>query len=214
MKNLRLHKKKPSTVHVLVSYTLQHAKYVPGMNRRDFYSWSLSWIIFPQAAENRSFKIFRKFAEIFASQGAPLVSKIPGANLPTVSTTPRGKIAAGINNTGGKFATGINTTKFCHQFRCCCWYRWLICHLCCWYLVNISANFRKNQNDPSVIYRGLGEDDSWKTSDVKILWHSPFTTSSNFVAGVVDTVGEFAPWCCWYQWCTLTCKFSKYSKWL
>jgi hypothetical protein len=64
------------------------------------------------------FEYFRKFAEIFASQGAP-----------TVSTTPwqichrcqrhRWQIAAGINDTGGKFATGISDTggKFFRYFR-------------------------------------------------------------------------------------------------
>ncbi len=34
------------------------------------------------------FKFFRKFAEIFASPGAPLVSTTPVANLPPVSATP------------------------------------------------------------------------------------------------------------------------------
>jgi hypothetical protein len=38
------------------------------------------------------FEFFRKFAEIYASQGAP-----------PVSTTPAAKIAAGINDTGGNF---------------------------------------------------------------------------------------------------------------
>ncbi len=30
------------------------------------------------------------------------------------------------------------------------------------WLANISAIFRKIRNDPKVIFRGLGEDDSWK----------------------------------------------------
>ncbi len=64
------------------------------------------------------FKFFRKFAEIFASQGLPPVSTTP------VSTTPAanfatsfpsvvdtgGKFATGSNDTGGKFATGVNDT--------------------------------------------------------------------------------------------------------
>ncbi len=68
------------------------------------------------------FKIFRKFAEIFASQGAPPVSTTPVANLPLVSATPAanfytifasvvdtgGKFATGVNDTGGKFAAGVN----------------------------------------------------------------------------------------------------------
>ena len=76
------------------------------------------------------FKFFRKFAEIFASQGAPPVSTTPVANLPPVSRTPAAKLppvstpeanlpsvsatpAANFYNifaivvdTGGKFATG------------------------------------------------------------------------------------------------------------
>jgi hypothetical protein len=68
------------------------------------------------------FEFFRKFAEIFASQGAPPVSTTPVANLPPVSATPvanfstiftsvvdtGGKFATGVNDTGGKFATGVN----------------------------------------------------------------------------------------------------------
>jgi hypothetical protein len=45
-----------------------------------------------------SFRIFRKFAEIFASQGAPPVSTTPVANFATSS--------ACVVDTGGKFATG------------------------------------------------------------------------------------------------------------
>jgi hypothetical protein len=78
------------------------------------------------------FDFFRKFAEIFASQGAPPVSATPVANLPPVSTTPVAKlppvsmtpvanlppvsappvanfsiIFASVVDTGGKFATGV-----------------------------------------------------------------------------------------------------------
>ena len=78
------------------------------------------------------FEFFRKFAEIFASQGAPPVSTTQVANLPPLLTTPAAKfrwyqrhrwqIATGINDAGGKFATGVNDTggKFCHQFGLCC----------------------------------------------------------------------------------------------
>jgi hypothetical protein len=57
---------------------------------------------FPTAPEFpiRTVPIFRKFAEIFASQGAP-----------PVSTTPAAKFAtsfACVVDTGGKFATGVN----------------------------------------------------------------------------------------------------------
>jgi hypothetical protein len=70
------------------------------------------------------FEFVRKFAEIFASQGAPPASTTPVANLPPVSATPvanfstifasvvdtGGKFAAGVNDTGGKFAAGVVDT--------------------------------------------------------------------------------------------------------
>jgi hypothetical protein len=52
---------------------------------------------------------FSQCEEIFASQGAPLVSTTPVANLPPVLTTPTllvAKFAAGVVDTGFKFATG------------------------------------------------------------------------------------------------------------
>jgi hypothetical protein len=55
------------------------------------------------------FEFFRKFAEIFASQGAPPVSTTPVATttpaekLPPVSTTPVANFLTGISDTGGKF---------------------------------------------------------------------------------------------------------------
>ena len=79
------------------------------------------------------FKFFRKFPDIFASQGAPPVSTTPAAKLPPLSTTPTanlppvsvtpvanistifasvvdtsGKFATGVNDTSGKFATGVH----------------------------------------------------------------------------------------------------------
>jgi hypothetical protein len=57
------------------------------------------------------FEFFRKFAEIFASQGAPPVSTTPVANLPPVSATQVANfstIFASVVDTGGKFATGVN----------------------------------------------------------------------------------------------------------
>jgi hypothetical protein len=46
------------------------------------------------------FEFFRKFAEIFASQGAPPVSMTPVANLPLVSTTPAAKLPPVSTGTG------------------------------------------------------------------------------------------------------------------
>ena len=57
------------------------------------------------------FEFFRKFAEIFASQGAPPVSTTLVANLPPASATPVANfstIFASVVDTGGKFATGVN----------------------------------------------------------------------------------------------------------
>jgi hypothetical protein len=65
----------------------------------------------PQSIQFRQFRIFRKFAEIFASQGAPPVSTTPVANFSTIfaSLVDTGcKFATGVNDTGGKFATGVN----------------------------------------------------------------------------------------------------------
>jgi hypothetical protein len=63
------------------------------------------------------FEFFQKFAEIFASQGAPPVSTTPVANLPPVSTTPAAKLPS------------VSTTPVAN----CHWYqrrRRQICHRC------------------------------------------------------------------------------------
>jgi hypothetical protein len=60
-----------------------------------------------------SFQTFPKILEIFASQGAPLVSMTPVANVSLVSTTSTANFAtgtAGIVDTSGKFATDSNYT--------------------------------------------------------------------------------------------------------
>jgi hypothetical protein len=62
----------------------------------------------PRVFRKGLFEFFRKFAEIFASQGAP-----SAANLPPVSTTPAANcstIFASVVDTGDKFATGIKDT--------------------------------------------------------------------------------------------------------
>ncbi len=64
----------------------------------------------PRVSQYR-FKFFWKFAEIFASQGAPPVSTTPVANFATIfaSVVDTGdKFSIGVNDTGGKFATGVN----------------------------------------------------------------------------------------------------------
>jgi hypothetical protein len=68
----------------------------------------------PRVLRLDRFEFFRKFAAIFAHQGAPPVSTTPAAKLPPVSTIfasvvdTGGKFATGVNDTGGKFATGVN----------------------------------------------------------------------------------------------------------
>jgi hypothetical protein len=106
----------------------------------------------------------------------PAVSLTPAANLPPVLKTPavlvakfadsvvdtngklatgvvdtRGKFAAGVLDTGGKFATGVVDASGAP------------------WLANISAIFEKFRNDPKVIFRGLGEDDSWQKPEAKYL---------------------------------------------
>ncbi len=73
----------------------------------------------PRVFRLERFEFFQKFAEIFASQGAPPVSKTPVANLPPVSATPVehfSTIFASVVDTGGKFATGVNDRRqICHR---------------------------------------------------------------------------------------------------
>jgi hypothetical protein len=80
-------------------------------------SWDFLLLVFfmnqfppsPRVFHLDRFEFFRKFAEIFASQGAPPVSTTPVANLPPVSATPVANFSTiFVVDTGGKFATGVN----------------------------------------------------------------------------------------------------------
>ncbi len=81
-------------------------------------------------------------------------------------------------DTGGKFSASVVDTggNICHR---CHWHRRQICcryrlhqHLEFWISQGI---FKKIWSDPSVISRGLGEDDSRKKPEAKnISWHCPF----------------------------------------
>ncbi len=63
---------------------------------------------------------------------------------------------------------------FCRR---CRWYR--LCTLTCEYLREFSKKIR---NDPAVIFRGLGKDDSWKKNlKQKIPWHGPFKLRASFM---------------------------------
>ncbi len=73
-------------------------RYLKGTVSRDF----LLLVFFHESVSPHldRFEFFRKFAEIFASQGALPVSATPVANFST--------IFASVVDTGGKFATGVN----------------------------------------------------------------------------------------------------------
>ncbi len=132
-----------------------------------------SWIIIPQAPENNTRVIsnfFRKFAEIFASQGAPPVStkwwqichrcqqhreKIYLYANSTTQSCPKEimktfliedflHLPPGVNNTGGA--------------------PWA---------ANISPNFQ-NWNGPNGIIRGLGKTYHVENLKLKISWRCPF----------------------------------------
>ncbi len=67
------------------------AKFFKGTVSRDFLLLVFFMNQFPpipRVLHLDRFEFFRKFAEIFASQGAPPVSTTPVANLPPVSATP------------------------------------------------------------------------------------------------------------------------------
>ncbi len=73
-----------------------------GQCQEIFCFWIFSWISFPLAPECSTRTVsnfFRKFLEIFASQGAPLVSTTPAANFSTS--------CASVVDTGGKLATDV-----------------------------------------------------------------------------------------------------------
>jgi hypothetical protein len=56
---------------------------------------------------------FQKFADIFSTQGAPLVSMTQVENLPPLSMTLATNFATGtsvVNDTAGEFANGVNVT--------------------------------------------------------------------------------------------------------
>ncbi len=78
-----------------------------------FCFWLFLWISFPPSTiiyHLDRFKFFRKFAEIFASQGATPVSSTLAANFSTLAiiVDTSGNFATGVNNNGCKFSTGVN----------------------------------------------------------------------------------------------------------
>jgi hypothetical protein len=103
----------------------ENAKRLKGTVSRDFLLLVFFMNQFPpspRVLRLDRYEFFQKFAEIFASQGAPPVSTTPVAKLLPVSATPvanfstifasdvdtGGKFATGVNDTGGKFAAGVN----------------------------------------------------------------------------------------------------------
>jgi hypothetical protein len=54
----------------------------------------------------------------------------------------------------------------------CRWHWWVTCRRCRWHL-DLQI-FEKIWNDPNVIFRGFGKEDSWKKPEAKISWHCPW----------------------------------------
>jgi hypothetical protein len=86
-----------STDYVVFMYIFK------GTVSRDFLLLVFSVSLQPQSIPLGPFQIFRKFVDIFASQGAPLVSMRPLANFATSCAT--------VVDTGGKFAASVNDTS-------------------------------------------------------------------------------------------------------
>ncbi len=133
--------------------------------------------------ESSSPKPPEKFAEIFASQGAPPVSKTPAANNGTISDclhlkkNLKERIYLYVNSTTQRCSNKIIKFFWLKIFS--------ICHL---WTANISANFRKNLKRPCWNTQGLGETHSWKNLKSKISWHCP-----SKLLNITN---------CWRGWCT------------
>ncbi len=147
-----------------------------------------SWIIFPQAPKNNT-----RVISNFSSQVAPLVLTIPAelvAKFSAFDVDTGGKFAPGVVVTSSNFATGVVDTvgKFAPGiFGGAPW------------LANISANFRKFLNDLRAIFRGLGKDDSWKTSAVKISSVHPWYRSLCTLRAVAyNSLGHVQYWAFFY----------------
>ncbi len=135
------------------------------------------------------FEFFRKFAEIFASQGVPPVSTSPAANFYALFASvvdTGGKFATGVNDAGGKFATGVKAKFYIYVYsttqRCPNKIVKIFLFEGFFHLPPVSltpvANlelrispriFEKNRNDPNGIIRGLGETNSRKKPEAKNL---------------------------------------------
>jgi hypothetical protein len=144
----------------------------------------------PRAFHLDRFEFFRKFTEIFASQGAPPVAKLPPvsttpvANLPPVSATPVANfstIFASVIDTGGKFAAGVNDTggkgKGKNLYMLTLLPKGVQTKLLKFFCLKVFSIelrispriFEKIRNGPNVIIRGLGETDSRKKPEAKNL---------------------------------------------
>ncbi len=104
-----------------------------------FCFWFFSWISFPppKVFHLDRFEFFRKFAEIFASQGAPPISMTPVANLPPLSTTPATKLPP-VSTTPVANLPPVSATPVanCQRYQR---HRRQICHRCRWHWWRIMA---------------------------------------------------------------------------
>ncbi len=110
----------------------------------------------PKVSHEDRFDFFRKFSEIFASQGAPPVSTTPVANLPPMSTTPTAKLSP-VSTTLAANLPLVSTTpaaNFATSFAS------VVDTGGAPSAANISGNFRKNSKRPFSYTQGPGETDS------------------------------------------------------
>jgi hypothetical protein len=106
----------------------------------------------PLSIPLRTLRIFRKFAEIFAAQGAPPVSLTLASNFPSISWTPVANLPP--------VSTAVPGGKICRRCRWCWW-----CTLTDEYL----RKFSKKMEVTLMLFSGAWEDDSWKKPEAKNL---------------------------------------------
>jgi hypothetical protein len=126
------------------------------------------------------FWIFRKFAEIFASQGAPRgTAPVANNGNKTISgcrhlkMSLKANILNYVNSTTQRCPNKIIKIFLIEDFF----------HLPSVSTIPVvrlelrisSRIFEKIRNGPNGLLRGLGETESWKNQKSKISWHSPFT---------------------------------------
>ena len=144
-----------------------------------FDFWFFSWISFPKhlSIPLRPFRFFRKFAEIFAAQGAPPVSTTPVANCHRYQRhrwQTMGLISGcrylKVNLKAKMYICVTSTIQRCPNKIIKIFLLESFCHLPPVSLTPVANRelrispriFEKIRNGPNGILRGWGETDSWK----------------------------------------------------